>query len=68
MERQRWRQKTELLGGDGYRLMAPFSTRREGKDNDKEPIRMAPVMSYSLVPRAPARHTGSYCLVVVVKH
>jgi len=31
--RQRWRQKTELLWGDG--LMAPFSTRREGK-NDVE--------------------------------
>ena len=25
-------QKTELLGGDG--LMAPFSTRRDGKDSD----------------------------------
>ena len=31
-ETQRWWQKTELLGGEG--LMAPFSTRRERKDDD----------------------------------
>ena len=27
-QRERWKQKTEFVGGDG--LMAPFSTRKEG--------------------------------------
>ena len=33
-QRERWKQKTEFLGGDG--LMAPFSTRKEGRDDDDD--------------------------------
>lgn len=32
--RQRWHLKTKLIGGDG--LMALFSARREGKDDDDD--------------------------------
>ena len=38
--RQRWQKKIELLRGDG--LMGLFSTRREGKDDDKFKAQLIP--------------------------